>query len=203
MMKLLIHSNKIDIKQICIWIFYFGRLDDLKYMISELKLDPHKPLEYDRTPFWFACAENRVEMAKYLYEEHKVDVNLRCDGYTALWIACFGKRLEMVKYLITLKEIDLNIRNDMDESPLWLSTLSCSVEIVKCLVAAGANFSLPNNMGKSPLLISLETKNMEIVKCLVEAGADLYQADPRGMTPIEYAKTNNIDIEQYLSKSTS
>ena len=61
------------------------------------------------------------------------------------------------------------------------------LEIVKCLLAAGADKDKANSYGWTPLIRAAGGGHVEIVRLLLSAGADKDKADNNGMTPLIWA----------------
>ena len=65
-----------------------------------------------------------------------------------------------------------------------------SLDTVRVLVAAGANFSQGSADGSSPLLVAVQNGHYEIGRFLLEHGADPNRANNKGWTPLYIAVAN-------------
>jgi len=96
---------------------------------------------------------------------------------------------------------------------LHFAVFARNIDIVKCLVSAGADVNAKNVEGRTPLHFA---RNIDIVKCLVSAGADvnaktvadsivaIYKDNhhfiPKGSTPLDVAKIVGFtEAVEYLS----
>lgn len=52
-----------------------GHLDIVKFLIEEIKVDPHEAAYEDKTPLLISAEKGHLEVVKYLIEEIKVDPN--------------------------------------------------------------------------------------------------------------------------------
>lgn len=62
-----------------------------------------------------------------------------------------------------------------------------SLNMIKSLVATGADINAKNSCGNTPLYIAASKGNLEIVKCLLESGADATIKNNEDITPYGYA----------------
>ena len=61
------------------------------------------------------------------------------------------------------------------------------IEIVKALLAAGADVNMTNDNGQTPLHYASSRNREDIAKCLLEAGAHINAADKLGNTCLHRA----------------
>ena len=93
-----------------------------------------------------------------------LDIHARCNsGMTALhWV------------------VDMGMVGDGDER----------AEIVKLLLASGADIEATDEMGESVLWRAVLAGNDQLVQLLIDAGANPHRADNRGTKPIDLAKSD-------------
>ncbi|MDX1917340.1 MAG: ankyrin repeat domain-containing protein, partial [Rickettsiaceae bacterium] len=74
------------------------------------------------------------------------------------------------------------------------------VTILKKFISSGANVNITNSDLETPLhtALRMEAPDKEVVKLLIENGADIYAADSKGVTPIDLAKKNEINLREIL-----
>lgn len=97
------------------------------------------------------------------------------EGNAALHRAVANSDIGAVRYLLG-KGATVDIRNDKYQTPLIMAVrdyLLCKQEIVKELIAAGANVSAIDADSDTPLKIATILKNGSYVQQLIAAGADL------------------------------
>ncbi len=59
------------------------------------------------------------------------------------------------------------------ESPLYIASQNGHIDVVKELVASGAQIDLQENTGTSPLYIASQNGHIDVVKELVASGAQI------------------------------
>ena len=72
-------------------------------------------------------------------------------------------------------------------SDLLYASMKGHLEIVKVLLAAGAEINNTDNIGKTPLHEVSRCGRLEIVKVLLAAGAEIDNTNNYGYTPLHYA----------------
>lgn len=94
--------------------------------------------------------------------------------------------------------------NRVDNNGLAALHFACgkgSRDIVKILIANGADVSLASNRGITPLHMAAKTGNKDIIKMLVEQGADINATDNEGASVVIYAiKAGRTDAVKYLKE---
>ncbi|CAJ1343309.1 unnamed protein product [Effrenium voratum] len=71
--------------------------------------------------------------------------------------------------------------------PLQLAACSGDLEILRCLLQAGADKDKADHDGKTPIHLAVWSDHLEVVRCLLQAGADKHKADRDGNTPMHRA----------------
>jgi ankyrin repeat protein len=100
-------------------------------------------------------------------------------GATALFRATDGGYLAVVEVLLAHNP-DVNARNSTangENTPLHMAALRGYANLIKVLLAAGANPNLEDSVGRAPLSYAAEHGHLEVVKMLLAA-----KADPNGGT---------------------
>lgn len=104
-------------------------------------------------------------------------------GFKVMNSAVYGnsEHLEdMVKYLIFMK-VDLDAESKYGESPLSVASHQAKFNIVKLLLAAGAD---PSRLGWDELLMAIVFGSLEECGDMIAKGADMNKPEPRwGRTP--------------------
>ncbi|MBA8667897.1 ankyrin repeat domain-containing protein [Holosporaceae bacterium 'Namur'] len=84
------------------------------------------------------------------------------------------KRDDIVKFLLSQPGINVNIRDYHGNTPLHTAADSGYTEIVKLLLAKGADVNLTNREGKTPLYESISTPHdIELIPLFVKHGANV------------------------------
>ena len=89
--------------------------------------------------------------------------------------------LEIVRSIVSNKDIDVNWKNAGWTALMWAS-LGGHTEIVKVLVAAGANVNLQGSAGMTALRWASGRGHTEVVKVLIASGANVNLQDSDGWT---------------------
>jgi hypothetical protein len=79
-------------------------------------------------------------------------------------------------------------RQHRQEAALHHAASVAPPEIVKLLVAKGAELDVSNKKGITPLMVAAKNGRAEVVKLLVDAGAHVSLKDKCGLTPLDWAK---------------
>ena len=128
------------------------------------------------TPLMIASQKGYFDLVKFLAENGAYVNTINNANYTALCFAVKNNRVQTVAYLLKLNA-HVNHECGVDErkkSPLLLAASNGSVpNIIKALVAAGAdvNYTSPNYI--TPLMRVAEHGDVQLVDLLVKKGADI------------------------------
>jgi ankyrin repeat protein len=138
-----------------------------------------------------------------------IDINaIGSNGKTALMYAAANGHTSMIKALIQAGA-NLDILSDEEiagESKTALMYVASSYfatnrhEVIKVLVAEGANINLKGQYGLTALMWAAICNYINAVEALIEAGADLNIRDNDGNTAIMYAKARQFDTLLNLLK---
>ncbi|XP_072766909.1 protein fem-1 homolog A-like isoform X2 [Anoplolepis gracilipes] len=132
---------------------------------------------------------NRLE--KYKKEVRKIIVSHSKEGCAPLFIACKRGHVEIVEYLIKKCDADIEQRGCYEVpddrsvhyvTPLWCAAVSGNLEVIKCLIAHGADVNAVSDSGSTPVRSACFMTHMDIVSYLVENGADILKANYNGGT---------------------
>jgi ankyrin repeat protein len=75
-------------------------------------------------------------------------------------------------------------------TPLHLAAWKNHVDVVRCLLEAGADKNAKNDQGDTPIHWAVDLGHVDAVRCLLEAGADPSAKGWGGRTPWVIARTN-------------
>jgi ankyrin repeat protein len=160
----------------------------------------------DYTPLLiYAMRYNKYELFNILLK-HNIEINnhkTRQDWPALLFACCYGKT-RFVKMLIESGNVDVNECNiSSGVSPLLSGCYK--LEIVKILIANGADVNCADKEGVTPLLWVLEEDWSDMNECnaivamLIIAGADVNIVSDVGTTPLYFAvKQRNMTAFQLL-----
>eukprot|EP00435_Cladocopium_sp_Y103_P065009 s2528_g26.t2 len=155
-----------------------------------------------KSPLSIACENGELEIAKLLLEAGADQNQLLPDGRSCLWIACEGDHADIVTLLAEARA-DLNATNprESEMSPLCLACALGHSEVVRALLAAGADKEQASSEGAWPLWIACERDHLKIARILLMDGAELDGRTVDGLTPVE--ATDNQETFQQLFQSYS
>jgi len=129
------------------------------------------------------AARGHFEACKMLIEKGASVKAKNADGATPFYHAATAGSREILEYLLAhgANKTDLEIRNTWGRTPL------CAVardggqpEILKVLVALGADVNAADSSGWTPIMLAAWRPNKEAVDVLLDAGADLPVNNPEG-----------------------
>ena len=108
-------------------------------------------------------------------------------GNTLLILAAREDQPKVVETLVKQRGIKLNARNGAGDSALMLASLKGHAEVVRLLLAAGAEF---DHAGWNPLLYAAFDGRLVVVEQLLAKGANPDAKAPNGSTPLMFAARN-------------
>jgi uncharacterized protein len=106
------------------------------------------------------------------------------DGNHGLYLALREPSLKAARALIDWPKTNVEARNKQDESPLMMAALKGHTDMVKKLIARGADVNKP---GWAPLHYAATGGHLEILDILLEEHAFIDAESPNGTTPLMMA----------------
>ncbi|XP_054156102.1 26S proteasome non-ATPase regulatory subunit 10-like [Oppia nitens] len=92
--------------------------------------------------------------------------------------------------------------NSTDRSPIHWAASDGNKELVRKLIADGADIDATDEMGWTPLMIACSAGHYDIVQTLVEHKADINAVNSTGQSALHYAASKDrLDIAKYLIDS--
>lgn len=162
--------------------------------------NPNKKDGKLRSPLHHASANNQAVAAEILLQ-HEAPVDSKdVLGRTALMDACQAKNLAVVDTLLTFKS-SVKAKDSQGKFPLLLACEGeGSLDLVKKLMAAGADVKMCSDDGRTALHEAVMKSDLTVVKFLVEQGVDLGARTVRGETAHDLAHAwKNSEVEGYLA----
>lgn len=117
------------------------------------------------------------------------------DGNRGLYLALREPSLKAAQALIDWPKTNVEARNRQDESPLMMAALKGHTDLVKKLIARGADVNKP---GWAPLHYAATGGHLEILNILLEEHAFIDAESPNGTTPLmmaaQYGSTASVKL---------
>uniref|UniRef100_A0A8C8AEQ3 K Homology domain-containing protein n=1 Tax=Otus sunia TaxID=257818 RepID=A0A8C8AEQ3_9STRI len=157
------------------------------------------------TPLMEAAREGHEEMVALLLAQvltvscgcHWANINAQTEETqeTALTLACCGGFSEVADFLIKAgADIELGC-----STPLMEAAQEGHLELVKYLLAAGANVHATTATGDTALTYACENGHTDVADVLLQAGADLEHESEGGRTPLmKAARAGHLCTVQFL-----
>uniref|UniRef100_A0A3B3QZG6 Ankyrin repeat and KH domain containing 1 n=1 Tax=Paramormyrops kingsleyae TaxID=1676925 RepID=A0A3B3QZG6_9TELE len=148
------------------------------------------------TPLMEAAREGHEEMvALLLAQGANINAQTEETQETALTLACCGGFLEVADFLIkTGADIELGC-----STPLMEAAQEGHLELVKYLLAAGANVHATTATGDTALTYACENGHTDVADVLLQTGADLEHESEGGRTPLmKAARAGHLCTVQFL-----
>lgn len=122
------------------------------------------------TALMYGVRDGKLKVAEYLLTRG-ADPNITDkQGFAPLHVAVARNDIELVKRLLS-HGAAINARTTgHGRTALLIAAMSGFVEMVRLLLDAGANPSLPDNMGTLPLQMAIEYHRSDVVRLLEETG---------------------------------
>ncbi|WP_264376079.1 MULTISPECIES: ankyrin repeat domain-containing protein [unclassified Wolbachia] len=115
-------------------------------------------------------------------------------GWTpVLNLAAKHGHIGTVEALLKIEGIKIDERNEHGFTPLHNAVHKDHKEIVEVLLQAGANVDAQHLYG-TPLHYAVSYCHKETVDVLLEKGANVNAVNTHGMTPLDYAKGQNVEV---------
>ncbi|KAG8133073.1 putative Ankyrin repeat and KH domain-containing protein, partial [Naja naja] len=148
------------------------------------------------TPLMEAAREGHEEMvALLLAQGANINAQTEETQETALTLACCGGFSEVADFLIKAgADIELGC-----STPLMEAAQEGHLELVKYLLAAGANVHATTATGDTALTYACENGHTDVADVLLQAGADLEHESEGGRTPLmKAARAGHLCTVQFL-----
>ena len=186
-----------------------GWMDDIIDLITKYKCDTNCKDPYGRTPLYYAIANNRLNVAKYLINEQHCDPMARNNyGNTPLHYACDCRHRDIVQYLLSTGKVDPLAKNNNDKIPMYeqLPMLHLAAkhgwmdDIIDLITKYKCDTNCKDPYGLTPLHYAVINNHLEVVRYFInEQHCDPMTRDDNGNTPLHIAcDCRRIDIVQYL-----
>jgi ankyrin repeat protein len=146
----------------------------------------------EETALQVAAARGNNEMVGFLlFKGANIDTEDK-GGRTALLYAMAMNYWETAKFLLN-KGASPNQKTHSPEkeiTPLFVAIQAKQLDVIKLLIAKGADVNINIKKGFTPLHLAASLGNDNVIKILIEKGATVSAKDATGLTPLDYATKN-------------
>lgn len=169
-----------------------GDIDEVK-MLLEKGANLNAPSSSSDTPLIKAIVLQNEKIVELLLDNGANPNMTNNLGYSPLHIAASKNSTEILNALLSHgAEIDQRATQAQGGTPLMLAVFNDRINIVKGLVANGANLNIvETTYGNTPFLQAAIKKQYEIAEFLVRNGADTEISDYQGITAQQLAINTN------------
>ncbi|MBN1180971.1 MAG: ankyrin repeat domain-containing protein [Bacteroidales bacterium] len=160
-----------------------GNIENIKFCIETLKLNPHDVSASKETALMLAAKTGNIATLNYLLD---LGITLEAEnnmGETAVFYALEADNDKAFQFLVQQKA---NIKHiAKDKSTLLIKAAhEEQADVMEYLLNSGLPVNAKNNKGESAfqIVISAFFKNDKLIDLMIEKGADLETKDERGRT---------------------
>ena len=124
------------------------------------------------------------------------------DGWTPLTRAVYYGNMDMVHALLKNSTPLINNKDENSRAPLSIAVSCRNHQLVKLLLAQGADYAARNDAGNTPLEIAIASNDIELVKIISRSYNSLDVNFESGWSPLTLAVSHgNEQIIEFLLKS--
>lgn len=110
------------------------------------------------------------------------------DGYQPLGLACFFGHRDTAEFLIKAgATVNSYSNNALHAAPLQSAAAAKRLEIVRLLLANGADPNCRNSRSQTPLHAAAQDGDMDMIRALIFGGSDLEARDDDNRLPVDLA----------------
>ncbi|XP_006817520.1 ankyrin repeat and KH domain-containing protein 1-like [Saccoglossus kowalevskii] len=146
-----------------------------------------------------ACTEGDVNAVRKLLDEGRSVHETTEEGESLLSLACSAGYYELAQVLLAMHANveDRGIKGDC--TPLMESSSAGHTDIIRLLLAHGADINAQSSTGNTPLMYTCNGGHEDAVKVLLENGANLEDVNENGHTPLmEAASAGHLGVAKIL-----
>lgn len=145
-------------------------------------------------------------MRKLKKSQRQKIVNTKSLGNTPLFNCCLTGKLHFINFFLDECAADIESKGTYEVAedrskhavtPLWCAAVANKLDVVKTLVAHGADVNSPSDTGSTPVRSACYMTNVDVIKYLVGEGADIHTPNCNGGTCLINA-VQNADLCKFL-----
>ncbi|XP_050507031.1 ankyrin repeat domain-containing protein 17-like isoform X3 [Diabrotica virgifera virgifera] len=153
----------------------------------------------EKTSLVEACTDGDVRTVRKLLTEGRSVHETSEEGESLLSLACSAGYFELAQVLLAMHANveDRGIKGEC--TPLMEAASAGHLDIVRLLVAHGADVNAQSTSGNTPLMYGCAGGHTEVVKFLLENGANVEDHNENGHTPLmEAASAGHVGLAKIL-----
>jgi len=171
-------------------------LDEAAAALTRMRSEPAP----DGRSLVAACSEGDIGRVRRLLDEGRVSVHETTEeGESLLSLACSAGYYELAQVLLAMRANveDRGMKGDC--TPLMEAASAGHTDIVRLLIAHGADVNAQSSSGNTPLMYACAGGHEEVVRVLLEAGANVEDHNENGHTPLmEAASAGHCGVAKIL-----
>jgi len=171
-------------------------LDEAAAALTRMRSEPAQ----DGRSLVAACSEGDIGRVRRLLDEGRVSVHETTEeGESLLSLACSAGYYELAQVLLAMRANveDRGMKGDC--TPLMEAASAGHTDIVRLLIAHGADVNAQSSSGNTPLMYACAGGHEEVVRVLLEAGANVEVHNENGHTPLmEAASAGHCGVAKIL-----
>lgn len=141
---------------------------------------------------------NNKHLLQLLVAQPSIQVNVPNSKYNDLMLHTVGGDVKLAKFFVEngldVNKVDVHLRTPLLEA----ITGNQNLDVVKFLIAAGANVNFVGWRGTTPLHVACIYFNLDVIRILLEAGADFNVGDSDGKIPFHHLPMEYREIIQKI-----
>ncbi|XP_025832280.1 ankyrin repeat domain-containing protein 17 isoform X2 [Agrilus planipennis] len=173
-------------------------LDEAAAALTRMRTDNPRN-QPEKTSLVEACTDGDVGTVRKLLTEGRSVHETSEEGESLLSLACSAGYFELAQVLLAMHANveDRGIKGEC--TPLMEAASAGHLDIVRLLVAHGADVNAQSSSGNTPLMYGCAGGHTEVVKFLLEHGANVEDHNENGHTPLmEAASAGHVELAKIL-----
>ncbi|XP_067003505.2 ankyrin repeat domain-containing protein 17 isoform X3 [Anabrus simplex] len=173
-------------------------LDEAAAALTRMRSENPRPQTETRS-LVEACTDGDVGTVRKLLTEGRSVHETTEEGESLLSLACSAGYYELAQVLLAMHANveDRGIKGDC--TPLMEAASAGHVDIVRLLIAHGADVNAQSSSGNTPLMYACAGGHEEVVHTLLESGANVEDHNENGHTPLmEAASAGHVGVAKIL-----
>jgi ankyrin repeat protein len=180
---------------------------NLKYIVNEWLKKGLVDINFQdyagKTILYWMCLSNNPDMAEYLSSKGADHTIAEKQGFYPIHGATHNGFIEVIKVMLK-HGIDINTQSKDSTTPLYYSLgytgQKTNINLVKFLLAEGANPNIEHKNGHYPIHAAINSKDIDVLQLFIKNNEDANKTGASGTTPLYFAVNyiGDIDIIDYL-----